>query len=180
MKFLLDSHETNGINIQGLKALKKKYWNLLREHPFPSPPESGNAIAMIMYFKRQKLNSNIIIGPYAGISVFEAANRIASDLVIINGILQLIKQGREPGNSEITVRLGNKHEKNKGDFTINGKEGEAFNVAASFYKIKLRNTTKKWLLLNLHYILVNAEVFDEIKERELNNKIIKVIGWEKP
>lgn len=135
---------------------------------------------MIKYFKRKEKKSIIKIGPYLGISVFEAANRIASDLVIINGILQFISKKKELINFNITLRLGNKHIKNKGDFTVNEKEGEAFNVAASFYKIKYRNTTKKWIEKELHYILVNAEVFDEIIEGELDPKIIKVTNWEKP
>ena len=180
MKFLLDNDDTDNISLEGLNKLKIKYWSLLRENPFPKPPVSGSSIEMIKYFKRKEKNSLVKIGPYVGISVFEAANRIASDLVIINGILQLITDEKEPCNSDIILRLGNKHVKNKGDFTINEKEGEAFNVAASFYKIKYRNTTKKWIDKELHYILVNAEVFDEIIEGVLDPKIIKVNNWEKP
>jgi len=46
---------------------------------------------MIRYFKRKIEGENQSIGHYTGITVFEAANRIASDLVIISGVLQLIE-----------------------------------------------------------------------------------------
>jgi hypothetical protein len=176
--FIFSNSETDDINFEKLSKLKVKYWDSLKRNPFPPPPKSGTSIEMIKYFKRNDNESLNNIGPYFGISVFEAANRIASDLVIINGVLQLINDKKEPFDSIFTIRLGNKHVPNKGDFTINGKEGEAFNVASSFYKIKLRNTTKKWLEKDLFYILVNAEVFDELTETNLDKKIIKVINWE--
>ena len=178
MNFIFSESETKNINKEDLINLKKKYWLALNENPFPDPPEKGNAIEMIKYFKRKQKNSTLKIGPYEGITVFEAANRIASDLVIINGILQLINDGKEEENSRFTIYFGNKHVPNNGDFIINGKQGEAFNVASSFYKIKLRTTTKKWINDTLTYILVNAEVFKEIIESENNKeKIIKVINW---
>ncbi len=177
--FLFSDAETDNINYEKLLKLKKKYWQSLKDNPFPVPPDTGSSIDMIKYFKRNNLEMLNHIGPYYGISVFEAANRIASDLVIINGVLQLIDAKKEPIDSIFTIRLGNKHVPNRGDFTINEREGEAFNVASSFYKIKLRNTTKKWIEKDLSYILVNAEVFDEVNGQRLDEKIIKVVDWEK-
>lgn len=133
---------------------------------------------MIHYFKRTKDKGNSI-GPYSNITVFEAANRIASDLVIINGVIKLIEQNTEPANSTITLRLGNKHVRDKGDFTINKKEGKAFNVASSFYKVKLRNTNKKWESTSLAYILVNADLENEFPAIKTDSRIILVDNWDK-
>lgn len=176
--FLFTNLETDDINYLQLKKLKKKYWDSLKSSSFPKPPSDGSSVAMIKYFKRKNIAEYNQIGPYFGLTVFEAANRIASDLVIINGILQLIENKKEPKNSKITIRLGNKHVPGKGDFSINGKEGEAFNVAASFYKVKLRNTNTKWIKGELSYILVNAEVFDELENEIPAVNIVKVVGWE--
>ncbi len=176
--FLLSRQETDNIGFEGLLALKRRYWETLKLHPFPAAPVNGNAAEMIHYFKRKINGLNEAIGPYTGLSVFEAANRIATDLVIINGVLQLIKERPELNGLKITVRLGNRHEAGKGDFTIGDKEGEAFNVAASFYKAKLRMTDNKWKSGKPIYILVNAEVFDEIKGENLRGDVVKVAGWD--
>jgi hypothetical protein len=92
---------------------------------------------MIQYSKRKGIDSTIRIGPYEHITPFEAANRIASDLVIINGLLQMNDTGKIQEDSIFIVRLGTRHENGKGDFSILTHEtvfeGEAFNVAPSFY-----------------------------------------------
>lgn len=172
--------ETDNIKKSQLEYLKAKYWEFLETYPFPKPPADGHSIDMIKYFKRTVANEVCQIGPYSGISVFEAANRIASDLVIINGVLQLLKDGKEPADAVITVRLGNKHVKDRGDFTINDKEGEAFNVASSFYNGKLSYTNRKWLGKELRYILVNAEVAGDIVgiDEDSPTEIIKVKDWD--
>ena len=175
--FLFLNSETDNITYSQLKDLKEKYWHSLKNSSFPPPPNNGSCVDMIKYFKRKSINNNNQIGPYFGLTVFEAANRIATDLVIINGIIQLISNGDEPESSVITVRLGNKDVKGKGDFSINEKEGEAFNVAASYYKGKLRSTNSKWQNLSLSYILVNAEVFEELKKEKPPIEVIKVIDW---
>jgi len=172
--------ETDNIKKPQLEQLKAKYWEYMEAYPFPKPPAEGRSIDMIKYFKRTVANEIRQIGPYSGISVFEAANRIASDLVIINGVLQLLKDGKEPVDAVITVRLGNKHVKDKGDFTINNKEGEAFNVAASFYSSKLSYTKRKWPGKELRYILVNAEVAGDIVDIDEGSpvEIIRVKDWD--
>ena len=172
--------ETDNIKKPQLEQLKAKYWEYMEAYPFPKPPAEGRSIDMIKYFKRTVANEIHQIGPYSGISVFEAANRIASDLVIINGVLQLLKDGKEPVDAVITVRLGNKHVKDRGDFTINNKEGEAFNVAASFYSGKLSYTNRKWLGKELSYILVNAEVTGNIVDIDERShaEVIRVKNWD--
>jgi len=143
--FLLKSNISN-IEVAQLAAVKQEYFELLKENSFPTPPVSGNFCEMLNYFKRKDENNPKSIGPYRNITPFEAANRIASDLVIINGLLQLI-ENRKIEKPVLTLRLGTTHVKGKGDFTIKlGEEefeGEAFNVAPSFLKAKLDKTLNK-------------------------------------
>ena len=176
--FLFGREQTDNIGYEDLLALKGRYWEALKTYPFPAAPVNGNAAAMIHYFKRKANGLNEAIGPYTGLSVFEAANRIASDLVIINGVLQLFRDKPELSGAKITVRLGNRHEAGRGDFTIDKAEGEAFNVAASFYNAKLRMTDNKWKAKKLKYILVNADVYAEINGENPRTDIIKVAGWD--
>ena len=74
--------------------------------------------------------------------------------------------------------------KDRGDFTIyldNNYElnGEAFNVAPSFLKAKLRTTLKKWETKEkLDIILINEEAFDKMKFKIEDTRIFKVKNWE--
>ena len=182
-----------GINTDGLRELKAGYDSLLLANLFPKLPADDEIFAMIQYLKRKGIDTTIRIGPYEHITPFEAANRIASDLVIINGLLQVIDIGKIQEDSIFTVRLGTRHENEKGDFSIvsneNVFEGEAFNVAPSFYKAKLNKTLNKWRKLKkeknlqLNYILVNAEVTINSDEDRLRNEGIQLIGvknWADP
>jgi hypothetical protein len=169
----------DSISYGDLLLLRKEYISNLKKYKFPSPPKDGEIIETIKYFKRKDSENPITIGVYNNITPFEAANRIASDLVILNGIIQLMEQDYEPKNSIITVRLGAMHIPGKGDFTINGYEGEAFNVAESFLSTKLYQTRKKWKnsKLKLKYILINAEAFKNNYEC-IDKRIILVNKWE--
>lgn len=188
--YLLKSN-TKEISYSNLKKLQQEYYKLL-ENKFQKPPKTGDCIDMIHYLKRKDENNPFIIGPYKNISPFEAANRIASDLVIIKGLFQLIKEEKISSDAKYTLRLGTKHENLKGDFSIitdkGSYEGEAFNVAPSFYKDKLNQTLRKWRKIknnyNVHlkYILVNNEsVIDGDYQRLLNEgiKLIGVNDWDK-
>jgi len=179
ISIILKSNQVN-ITYSQLKKLKVEYWEHLERNKFPPPPKSGKAIETIMYFKRKDNNKPITIGIYHNITPFEAANRIASDLVIINGVLQLIEAGVEPKNSNITVRLGTKHIVGKGDFTINENVGEAFNVAESFLPSKLHKTRKKWKDYgkDLKYILINGEALKD-NSKINDTRIFKVKDWDK-
>jgi hypothetical protein len=176
---LLKSNIEN-IDFAGLMAVKKEYYELLEKNKFPKSPENQNFFEMIHYFKRKDENNPVAIGPYKNITLFEAANRIASDLVIINGLLQLIKE-HQLINPIMTLRLGITHQKGKGDFTIKvaGEEfeGEAFNVAPSFLSIKLNKTNKKWKDGNLKYILINSDAFEYGKYKKENERILKIEKW---
>lgn len=182
-KLILKNNLTD-IDIKGLKDLRDDYIYLLKKNLFPPILDFTDTIAVIKYFKRRDELNPIKIGPYENITPFEAANRIASDLVIINGLLQLVATNEKFKNATFTLRLGTTHIKDKGDFTIkldnNEFEGEAFNVAESFYKAKLRSTISKWKDKDLQYILVNGEVVlpDDIKAlKEINVQLIPVQIW---
>jgi hypothetical protein len=186
VEYLLQ-HKTENLTVDELYSLRSEYIELLTKNKFPTPPVDGDPIRMIHYLKRKEEENSLNIGPYRHITPFEAANRIASDLVIIAGLIQLVNEGKEPANSIITIRLGTKHQQDKGDFIINGKEGEAFNVAPTFFSGKMYQTKAKWKkiidkdnLINLSYILVNAEVLNGEKSIKMNNtEIIGVNNWDK-
>ncbi|MBB1075788.1 hypothetical protein HUU62_15375 [Rhodoferax sp. 4810] len=103
--------------------------------------QGKTGVSLFTALKREKL----IGGPYPGVSLFEAANRIMSDLVILGGVSGLLEGGLFPFTS-YTVEFGNE---NKNGFDIraaSGKEtlvGEAFNVAQSFFQIKKGSALKK-------------------------------------
>ncbi len=188
--YLLKS-KTKEIGYSDLKILQEEYYSLLKNR-FQPPPETGDCIDMIHYLKRKDENKPLKIGPYENITPFEAANRIASDLVIIKGLLQLIDMEKILLNAKFTMRLGTKHENQKGDFSVitskGSFEGEAFNVAPSFYKDKLNQTLSKWRKIkkehNIHlkYMLVNNEsVIESDYQRLLNEGItlIAVKDWDK-
>lgn len=93
-----------------------------------------SGVALIESLKRDRVGA----GPYPDVTLFEAANRIMSDLVILHGVKWLLGTAHFPFD-EYRVQLG--HE-NTNPFDIeanNGREslaGEAFNVAASFFQVK--------------------------------------------
>lgn len=103
----------------------------------------GGKIGLTLFeaLKRDKLET----GPYPGVTLFEAANRVMSDLVILRGVAWLLKNKPFPFDS-YTVELGN--EGTKG-FDIEARSddktlfGEAFNVAPSFFPSKKSSTMKK-------------------------------------
>lgn len=103
--------------------------------------QGKTGVALFTALKREKL----VGGPYPGVTLFEAANRIMSDLVILGGISVLLKERLFPFTS-YTVEFGNE---NKNGFDIratSGNEnlvGEAFNVAPSFFQTKKRSALTK-------------------------------------
>jgi hypothetical protein len=98
-------------------------------------------VSLFTALKREKL----IGGPYPGVSLFEAANRIMSDLVILGGIAGLLEGGLLPFAS-YTVEFGNE-DKNGFDIRASAGDetlvGEAFNVAPSFFQTKKGAALKK-------------------------------------
>ncbi len=78
------------------------------------------------------------IGPYPNVTLFEAANRIMTDLVILYGVRWLLNDRVFPFDSyTVEYGHGNKQGLNV-RASANGRTliGEAFNVAPSFFQIK--------------------------------------------
>jgi hypothetical protein len=120
------------------------YKNLLTE--VAPKIEGADILDLLKKLKRPGINK----GPYPSVSIFEAANRIMTDLVIIYGA-QLILEGKISGIplvSKLRVDYGNQ---NTQAHDIIGKEGkhylagEAFNVAPSFFSNKKSSSIKKLL-----------------------------------
>jgi len=106
--------------------------------------------AFLKAIKRDKLAT----GPYAGVSLFEAANRIMSDLVILYGVRLLLKKDFDGIKFDLlTVCLGNE---NHAPHDINAHTesyellGEAFNVAESFFYLKKRSSMQKLMKPDNH------------------------------
>lgn len=119
------------------------------------PLIQDNIFKYIHSVKRAPLGS----GPYKGVSLFEASNRIFSDMLILFGVYELIEK-REVGNvrlpfTEYEVSLGV-----EGDNDIRAKTtdcrlvGEAFNVAKSFFQAKKSSSVKKLKKADADYKLI--------------------------
>src|SRR5436190_8207746 len=84
-------------------------------------------------------------GPYSTVSLFEAANRIMTDLVILYGIRSLLQTRALPFDSySVEFGHGNVQEHDllarSGDLLL---IGEAFNVAPSFFPVKKNAALRK-------------------------------------
>ncbi len=108
-------------------------------------PESGeNVLTFMNYIKRKPLSS----GPYPEVSLFEASNRILSDIVILVGVQQLLAT-ESVGNvqlpfAEYEVALGVEGGNDlMAAFGSCRLVGEAFNTAPSFFQSKKSSMIKK-------------------------------------
>lgn len=158
---LLKDKIKNKLSRDLIIKLRKDYLQYLNINPFPAIREK-NYHAILKQIKRDTFT----IGPYNGITFFEAANRIASDLTLIEGVIQLFDNNYLTLNAEVQLRLGTMQQKDKGDFSVFDKkkeiQGEAFNVAPSFFKNKLYKTLKKWSGRNeLKYIVINEDCLED-------------------
>ena len=106
-------------------------------------------------------------GPYPEVTLFEAANRIMTDLVILNGVKWLLQESVFPF-SEYRVEYGNENYSAHDLMAENEDErlvGEAFNVAPSFFQAKKAAMLRKLRMPEngerLKLILANADAVDE-------------------
>ena len=142
-----------------LDSLKKSYLESLEKYPFPQI-DDWSYQSVIKELKRDLKKQ---IGPYTDITVFEAANRIATDLTMMDGILKMFSNGILEIQDMVEIRLGTMHTKGRGDFTVFRKdeseqEGESFNVASSFFQSKMQKSLKKWEnKSSLKYIVFNED-----------------------
>jgi hypothetical protein len=98
-------------------------------------------VALLTALKRVRLEH----GPYVGVTMFEAANRIMSDLVILRGVAVLLKERVYPFKNYL-VEFGNEDVNGFDIRAENGEAtlvGEAFNVAPSFFQIKKGQAVNK-------------------------------------
>ena len=174
-KFLLHKEFSGPLDFKGFKAAQRKYLQLVDDNAY-SPTRTKNIYELIQEIKRAPKE----IGPYVKISVFEALNRIGSDLVLLSGSEQLFErkvQGIIPRT--IHLKMGN----TRGfDFEVTLQDGtviygEAFNAAESFCKEKMRQAIEKVIKKNEDprarkaIIMVNDDVREIIED--YNNKLEK-------
>lgn len=104
---------------------------------------ADSALGLFEQVKRDKLGK----GPYAEVTFFEAANRILSDCVIINGVLKIFFEKNEsiPFVDHVTIDFGHSNDQAH-DIIGYDSDGkvilcvEAFNVSESFFRPKLYKT----------------------------------------
>ena len=121
--------------------------------------EGLRGVRLLSVLKRDVVGA----GPYPNVTLFEAANRIMTDLVMLHGVRWLLKQEVFPFR-EYTVEYGHG---NEGAHDIMASErgkaliGEVFNVAPSFFPLKKASALKKLRAskINAEYrvILVNHD-----------------------
>lgn len=98
-------------------------------------------MALFKALKREQVGE----GPYPHVTLFEAANRIMTDLVILYGVKWLLENKTFPFDTYV-VEYGNE-DRNDHDIMAENKNGkligEAFNVAKSFFQGKKGSMLKK-------------------------------------
>jgi hypothetical protein len=127
------------LNRSNIRAITEDFYKSLASIGESIQGKTG--IPLFIALKREKL----IGGPYPNVSLFEAANRIMSDLVILKGIAWLLEKDMFPFSS-YTVEFGNEDENGFDIQASSGKirlVGEAFNVAPSFFQTKKSSALKK-------------------------------------
>lgn len=131
------------------------YLNLLQTTP--TNIEAKNVLGFLTKIKREKVQS----GPYPNVTLFEAANRIMTDLTILYGVKSLFQNTIEEINFDsYTVEFGNENFNDHDILAENKKSkliGEAFNVAESFFQTKKSSALKK------------------LRQAKLDNEIILII-----
>ena len=130
--------------------------------------EGKRGIELFQSIKRDKTGS----GPYPGVSLFEASNRIMTDLVILYSVKWILKNSTFPFDKYV-VEYGNEDKNDIG--ASNGVEtlsGEAFNVAQSFFQGKksamLRKLRKQENDSKYKLILVNSDAVNSNYTPKLN------------
>lgn len=116
-------------------------------------------IDLFVNLKRGKLGE----GPYPDVSMFEAANRIMTDIVILKGVKWLLHSSVVPFD-EFIVEYGNE-DNHAHDITAENNSSmlaaEAFNVAPSFFQTKKRVSVNKLANSELKYdyklVIANAD-----------------------
>lgn len=165
----LSGDEFEGAKIAYLKTLEENNYSIKK---------ASNIYELINNIKRTPEK----VGPYCNISVFEALNRIGSDLVLLSGTAKLFQEeveGIKP--IKIHLKMGTTHGFDFEVFLNDDKViyGEAFNAAESFCKHKMRQAIHKLIDTNATeaIVFVNKDVeeilkkYENKKEKERESKI---------
>lgn len=154
------------LNETNIEESINKYLNLVNSINFPI--HQTNILKLMETLKRENIGS----GPYPNVSLFEASNRIFSDMVILFGIKRLLiepKIGNIPlPFAEYEVALG---VESGNDIKASSNNqlliGEAFNVASSFFQAKKGSMIKKLNsheLANYRLIIFNSDAVRKPEE----------------
>jgi hypothetical protein len=132
-------NETRLFNIENVQPFIDTYERSFADIGYSIEGLRGHAL--IEALKRNPLQH----GPYPHVTLFEAANRIMSDLVILHGVKSLLASGAFPFDT-YKVELGHENNNAFDIMATNGQEeliGEAFNVSPSFFATKKNSALKK-------------------------------------
>jgi hypothetical protein len=122
-------------------------------------------LSFLTDIKRKELNC----GPYPNVTLFEAANRIMTDLIILYGVKELLGgKINDLKFDKYKVEFGTENFNENDIFAADDNNiliGEAFNVAKSFFQAKktkslhkMRNQNKNNQMLLLLY---NSDAVEE-------------------
>jgi hypothetical protein len=169
--FLMYEDFENPLSYDDFITAKEKYFEYLKRNK----PEIKSAQTIFDLIENVK-RSPVEIGPYQNISVFEALNRIGSDLVLLDGTEKLFKDGVVKNKpSKVLLRMSTI----KGyDFEVHFENqptiyGEAFNASPSFCNTKMRQAIDKFIKdgKEAGIVFVNEEVSDTINKYLNNNRL---------
>jgi len=152
--FLMSNDFKEKLSLNQLLQLSEKYKNLLKETNLLF---HGKETLEIMLWAKREI---ISFGPYQNLTFFEISNRIYSDLVLLEAADIIL---RKKNIKSIHLNMSNK---GGNDMTVideneNIHIGEAFNTAASFFQIKLRNDLKKFGDNKQGYLAFNKTALDD-------------------
>lgn len=139
--FTLHEYFCKPLTYAKFKIAKQKYFESIESNDFRLST-SANIREIIQSVKRE----NCAIGPYQSLSVFEILNRIGSDLVLLSGVEKLFQHEIAVIKPvTILICMGNIAGFDLVIKTEDGEiiNGEAFNAAKSFCKIKMRHSITK-------------------------------------
>jgi hypothetical protein len=139
MKYL--ENIPRNLNLKNIDYAIEKYY--IEINKIPLIIRANNIIELMKKLKRDKIG----YGPYPDVAVFESANRIMTDLVILKGV-KLLLNGiiKDICFPEYIVEYGNENN-NEHDITacdgIKKLKCEVFNTAESFFQIKKAKSLNK-------------------------------------
>jgi len=157
------------LNLVNIDKAISDYKDSINSIPFSI--NSNDILSFLTSIKREKLK----VGPYPEVSLFEAANRIMTDLTILFGVKYLLNGAiLELDFAEYTVEFGNENKNDHDLMACNGRKrliGEAFNVSESYFYTKksfaLKKLNKSVETNQIKLLLFNSEA----KANHLNPKI---------